>query len=135
MPDLFEDFFRDFDLDVSSVLQLEKLGPSYKIFFKDTDKVVSVYDTIEKNIASFEALEPGSVAKLREYLKKSEYQYHIAMKHFVPKNYDSFLDFFTWKMMTEGQKMRVFSKMHTYVQRYFKTTEMQKIMEYPLVFL
>jgi phytoene desaturase len=68
-------------------------------------------------------------------LAKSEEQYRIAMGSFVYKNYDTVLDFLTLEAAVKGAKLRVFSKMHTYVERYFKTPEMQKIMEYTLVFL
>jgi phytoene desaturase len=135
MPDLFEQFFADFDEDIGDHLTLQKLAPSYKIYFKDTDKAVRIYDQIENNRETFESLEPGSTDMLYTYLEKAKYQYEIAMAEFVPKNYDSLLDFFTWKMLTQGTKLHVFSKMHSYVKRYFKTDEMQKIMEYPLVFL
>jgi hypothetical protein len=39
--------------------------------------------------------------KLYEYLEKAKYQYEIAMKGFVPKNYDSIWDFFTLRMAIE----------------------------------
>jgi phytoene desaturase len=57
------------------------------------------------------------------------------MKEFVPKNYDSFLDFFTRKMMTQGTKLHVFEKMQSYVKRFVKHPYLQKILQYPLVFL
>ncbi|MDH3527997.1 MAG: phytoene desaturase family protein [Acidobacteriota bacterium] len=38
-------------------------------------------------------------------------------------------------MMTEGQKLSVFSKMHSFVSRFFKTRKLQQIMEYTMVFL
>ncbi len=37
--------------------------------------------------------------------------------------------------MTEGQKLSVFSKMHNFVSRFFKTKKLQQIMEYTMVFL
>jgi len=80
-------------------------------------------------------LEPGSTDKLYEYLELAKYQYEIAMKEFVPRNYDSVFDFLTWRMATEGRKMHVFEKMDKYVERRFKTPEMQKIMQYAMVFL
>ena len=57
------------------------------------------------------------------------------MSGFVQKNYDSIFDFMTPQMAIEGSKMNIFQKMDKYVAKYFKTPEMQKIMQYPLVFL
>ena len=136
MPDLFESFFEDFGKRREDYIQIQKLSPSYRIYFKDTEyEYVDVYDDLEKNRETFEMIEPGSMENLYEYLEKAKYQYEIAMKGFVPKNYDSIWDFFTLRMAIEWSKLHVFENMKKYVKRYFKTPEMQKIMSYPLVFL
>lgn len=136
MPDLFETFFEDFGRKREDYLQIQKLSPSYRVYFKDTEyDFVDVYDDLEKNREMFEKIEPWSMEKLYEYLEKAKYQYEIAMKGFVPKNYDSIWDFFTLRMAIEWSKLHVFENMKKYVKRYFKTPEMQKIMSYPLVFL
>lgn len=135
MPDAFRMFFDAVGEKVEDHLQLAKLTPSYKVFFHGGETVVDVYDELEKNRDIFEKLEPGSTDVLAEYIRKAKYQYEIAMKDFVPKNYDSIFDFFTRRTMTEGYKLHVFENMQKYAERYFKTVEMQKIVQYPLVFL
>jgi phytoene desaturase len=135
MPDLFDDFFRSFGLTIEDYLTLSPLDPSYKIYFNGSGKHIDVYKEVEKNRPEFERIEPGSTDKLHQYLETASYQYKIAMESFVPKNYDNIFDFFTRRMMTEGRKMNVLGNLHSYVQKYFKTPEMQKIMEYALVFL
>ena len=54
---------------------------------------------------------------------------------FASKNYDSILDFMSWEMITKGLKLGVFTTLLRYVQKYFSTSKVQKIVEYPLVFL
>lgn len=136
MPDLFESFFEQFWKKRSDYIEIEKLTPSYRIFFEQSDfPQVDVYDDVEKNRDLFERIEPGSTDVLLDYLEKSKYQYELAMKGFVQKNYDSIFDFLTPQMAIEGSKMNVFQKMDKYVAKYFKTPEMQKILQYPLVFL
>lgn len=135
MPDVFEHFFKLIGEKVEDHLKLVKIAPSYKIFFKDEGKVVELQSDVAKDAAVFESLEQGSSAKLREYLSLSKQQYEIAFKNFLFKNYDSIFDFFTMQTLTEGRKLSVFSNMHSYVTRFFKSTFVQKIMEYQLVFL
>jgi phytoene desaturase len=135
MPDAFKTFFAEVGENVEDYLQLKKLSPSYKVFFHGGKTIVDVHDDLEKNRDIFEKLEPGSTDILADYIKKAQYQYDIAMKDFVPKNYDSVFDFFTRRTMTEGYKLHVFENMQKYAERYFKTVEMQKIVQYPLVFL
>ncbi len=137
MPDLFEQFFSDFDKKIEDYLTLTKLDPSYRIYFKDDTKTpyIDVSSTLEKNRELFENIEPGSMKSLKEYLAKSEVQYHIGMDEFVQKNYDSIFDFFNKRMMIDGMKMNVYSTIWTYVKKYFKTDKMQKIIQYPMIFL
>jgi phytoene desaturase len=101
MPDLFEDFFHSFDLKIEDYITLSPLDPSYKIYFKGSGKNIDVYKDVEQNRPEFEKIEPGSTDKLHKYLETASYQYKIAMKSFVPKNYDNIFDFFTRRMMTE----------------------------------
>ena len=140
MPDAFQMFFDTIGEKVEDYLDLHKLSPSYRVIFSHNDtskkiQTLDIYDDIEKNRPYFEQLEPGSTDKLHEYCAKAEYQYKIAMKDFVPKNYDSIFDFLNRRMATEWAKLHVFSNMKKYAARYFKSPEMQKIVQYPLVFL
>lgn len=136
MPDVFEAFFQQFGKKRSDYLQIEKLSPGYRVFFMGTDKKqIDVYDDVERNRAIFESLEPWSTDVLKTYLQQAAYQYEVAMRDFVPKNYDSIFDFFNRRMAVEGIRLHVFEKMSRYVKRFFKTPMMQKIMQYPLVFL
>ncbi len=135
MPDVFEHFFNILGEDVHRHLNLKKLGPSYRIFYKDADKQVDIYSDLSKDLKTVEALEPGASDALKRYLDQAEYQYSVAKDRFMYKNYDSVRDFFTKEMAVEGRKLSVLTNMDRYVGKFFKTDEMQKIMQYPLVFL
>ena len=135
MPDVFEDFFTKLGENIHDHLKLTKLDPSYRIFFDTTGKVVDMSSDIEKVIPIFESLEPGSGPALRRYLELSKYQYEVAKKDFLYRNYDSIFDFFNRRTMVEGRKLSVFISMDRYVRKFFKTSELQKIMQYTLVFL
>lgn len=138
MPDVFVKFFDAIGEKVEDYLDLKKLDPSYRIWFdhhgKDP-KVVDIHAELEKDLTTFEDLEPGVTDNFKEYLRLSKYQYEIAMDQFVYKNYDSWLDFFSWDMFVKSLKLKVFSKMADYVKRFFKSDAMQKIVQYPLLFL
>jgi phytoene desaturase len=138
MPDVFESFFALLGEKVSDYLDLVKLGPSYRIFFKDLDKEhnkVDLYSDLAKDIPTLEAIEPGCGEKLKAYLEQSKLQYEIAIKDFMYRNNDTVFDFFNKETIAAGPKLHVWSKMNQYVEKYFTTDEMQKIMEYQLVFL
>lgn len=135
MPDVFEHFFSLFDEDVHKHLNLKKLSPSYQIFYKGLNQKVNIYSDLKKDIPTLEAIEEGSGEQLKKYLDVAGYQYEIAKDRFMYKNYDSIRDFMTREVATEGRKLSVLQNMDKYVRKYFKTEQLQKIMQYPLVFL
>jgi phytoene desaturase len=134
-PDIFEHYFALLGEKVSDHLDLKDLQPSYRIFFRRDPSPLDIHSDLATDTRTFEAIEPGSGEKLRAYLKQSEYQYGVATRHFMYKNCDTVFDFLNRRVMTEGQKLSVFSKMHTFVSRFFKSKKLQQVMEYTMVFL
>lgn len=134
-PDLFEHFFELMGERIEDHLDLVRLSPSYRIFFREGSSQLDIHSSIDRDAATFEAIEPGAGDKLREYLRQSEYQYGVATQHFMYKNYDTIFDFLNKRVATEGQKLSVFSKMHTFVSRFFKSQKLRQVMEYTMVFL
>lgn len=138
MPDVFAHWFSLMGERVEDWLNLHRLSPSYRIIFKNAPeerRVIDIFGDLAKDIPTLERLEPGSGNAFMRYLDRAKEGYEIAKEEFMYKNYDSFLDFLTPRMAVGGIKLSVFTPMHTYVQRFFKTDEVQKIMEYTLVFL
>lgn len=134
-PDIFEHYFNLVGERVEDHLDLKRLSPSYRIFFRNNGEPLDINSNIDVDAATFERIEPGAGEKLRAYLKQSEYQYEVATQHFMFKNYDRVWDFFNKRVMTEGQKLSVFSTMHKFVSRFFKSNKLRQVMEYTMVFL
>lgn len=134
-PDIFEHFFDLMGEKVEDHLDLERLSPSYRIFFRSGGEPLDINSNIERDSALFESIEPGAGEKLKQYLKQSEYQYGVATQHFMYKNYDNIFDFFNKRVMTEGQKLSVFSTMHSFVSKFFESNKLRQVMEYTMVFL
>lgn len=135
MPDVFEQFYRLAGENISDHLDLIKLDPSYRVFFKDEGPTVDLFADLEKDSAVFERLEHGSFEKIKKYMVKSQEHYKIAMNKFIYKNYDSIFDFFSLDLILEGLKLNILSKMQKYVERYVKDHRIQKLLQYQLVFL
>ncbi len=135
MPDVFEHFFSLLGEDLHQYISLQQLSPSYRIFDKQQGKQYDMYADVEKTIQQLDIIEPAAGEQFRRYLAQSKKQYEIAYDRFLFKNYSSVWDFFTWEVLTQGYKLSVFSTMDRYVKRFFKTSLVQKIMQYTLVFL
>ncbi len=135
MPDVFEHFFNLLGEDIHKHVDLVRLKPSYRIFYKDLGQQVDIYSDLKKDLPTIEKIEKGAADSLKKYLQTAEAQYAIAKDRFMYKNYNNLGDFLAKEMVTEGRKLQVLKNMDTYVRSYFKTEQIQKIMQYPLVFL
>ena len=134
MPDVFEKFFAEFKKKPEDYMDLVRLDPSYRVFFSDKD-YVDISTDLEKNLELFEKMESGAKEKMKEYLKLSEYEYEIAMRDFIYKDYKHLTDFLKPKLIVEGTKLHMFEKLDSFAQRYFKSEKIRKILEYTIVFL
>lgn len=136
MPEVFEKFFAALGEDVQRLLDLKQLDPSYRVYFKDTlYGGIDIYSDIAKDSRVLESIEPGTRQKLADYLDYAAYQYEFAMNQFLYKNYNSILDLVSPRVIRQTLQHNIFGSMQKQIQKYFTTPELQKIIQYPLLFL
>ncbi len=135
MPEVFEKFFTDLGEDITDYLTLEKLSPSYRVYFEKREKPVDIYSDAEKDAATFESLEPGSAHQLRRYLRRAKRQYQIILDNFLYARFDKASSLFTKGSLPALRHVPLLGTMQKYVERYFHSPELQKLMQYTLVFL
>jgi phytoene desaturase len=134
MPDVFEKFFAEFGKKPEDYMKLKRLDPSYRVYF-GKEEYVDISKDLEKNFKIFEKMEKGATEKMKKYLETSKYQYDVAMKDFIYKDYRSLTDFLKPKLVKEGLKLHFFDKLDSYAQRFFESDRIRKILEYTIVFL
>lgn len=137
MPDVFEHYFKLLDETISDHLDLVKLSPSYRVFFSNDKElpIVDIHSDLDKDLQLFEQLEPGVTPKIKEYLKRSGEQYLMAKETFMYRNLGFSLDFLKWKVIKKGIELNPFQTMQSYLNKWFKSERLKKILEYTLVFL
>jgi phytoene desaturase len=136
MPEVFEHYFELLGEDINKLLDLKKLQPNYQVVFKDTLLgSVEIHGDISKDSTTFNSFEPGAGRQLKQYLDTAEYKYRFAKNHILYKNFDSKLDFLTPKFIMNIRKLNIFQSLQSHVEGYFHSSELQKIMLYPSVFL
>jgi phytoene desaturase len=134
MPDVFEKFYSQFGKKPEDFFKLERLDPSYRIFFGEK-KQVDVAADIEKNYKLFDSLEENGADKLKEYLKSSEELYNFSIDEMLYKDYTSILDFLNGKLILRGYKLNLWENLQHYVNKKFESDEARKILEYAIGFL
>ena len=134
MPEVFEQFFADFGHEVSDFYQLQRLDPSYEIFFSEDDRM-EVPAGVDALRAMFERLEPGSGPKLDKFLAEAAYKYEVGMGEFVEKPSHSILEFADLRVLKSMFRLQMFSNIKKYVRSQFKNPQLRELLEFPVLFL
>lgn len=132
MPDVFDEFFAAFGKKTSDYYTLERLDPSYRIWF-GKNQLVDVPTDRASQIALFESLEPGSGAKLLKFLQLAEKTYRIALGKMVYKPGFSPLELVSPDTaLNAGLFIR---SIRSLIRKNFKHPYLVQLLEFPVLFL
>jgi len=133
MPDVFERFFNEFGKKVSDYYSLDRLDPSYRIYWQDGEMNVPANYNELKSL--FESIEQGSGVQLDKFLAEANYKYQVGINKLVHKPGQSITEFLDWDVIKGVFKLDVFTNMKKHVSKYFKNPKLQQLMEFPVLFL
>lgn len=132
MPDVFEDFFKSFGHSASDFYELEKLDPAYQVFFQDGEPI-KIGDNLDKITATFESIEAGSGQMLKQFIKNAEENYTLAINDLVYKPGQNIFEIMSLETI---QRLNLFIQtIKNQVSKYVKNPKLQKILEFPVLFL
>ncbi len=134
MPDVFERYFARFGKKVSDYYSLQRLDPSYRIYFGAHD-FMDIPASMEKLNALFESLEPGSSTHLKEFLVEGKFKYDIGMNSLVYKPGLSLTEFADKEVITGALKLHLFQSITSYLKKFFRNERILKLLEFPVLFL
>jgi len=133
MPEVFEHFFKSFDKKVSDYYTLQRLNPSYRVYWQqDKTDVPADYEILKR---LFETIEPGSSKQLDLFLKEAAYKYKIATNKLMYKTGRPIIELLDWNLLTGLFRFDVFGSIKDHVSRHFKNPILQQLMEFPVLFL
>ncbi|GAA4369037.1 phytoene desaturase family protein [Hymenobacter saemangeumensis] len=134
MPDVFEKYFARFGKKVADYYELQRLDPSYQVIFKGNE-AVDIPAAMDELRALFERYEPGSAARLDEFLRQAAYKYEVGINRLVYAPSRSVLEFADPKLLVDMLRMDVLQSMHKHVRRFFKDPRLLELVEFPILFL
>ncbi len=134
MPDVFEKFYNDFGHSTSDFYELKRLSPSYRVINKD-GKAIDIPSDMTELEQLFESIEPGSGAKLKQFLKEAAYKYEVGINDLVYKPSLSLLEFADIRLLNGLLKMDVLKDMRSHVKKTVKHPFLQELLEFPVLFL
>ncbi len=136
MPEVFEHYFSLLGTSAAAELDLVKLTPAYKVFFEKHAPLVITGDQATDS-QTFESIEPGAGARLKEYIAKGDAIYALSLKHFLYTNFSALADFAKRDVVRRAGTMAklALTPIDPYVLRFVRDIRLRQILEYPMVFL
>lgn len=133
MPDIFERYFEQFGKKVSDFYTLQRLDPSYRIYW--SDGFTDIPAGLKELKKVFESFEKGSGEKLEKYLNEAAYKYEVGINNLVYKPGLSFSEFLDWSVIKGVFKLDIITSIRKHIQKYFKHPKLREMMEFPVLFL
>lgn len=133
MPGVFERFFACFGKKVNDYYHLDRLDPSYRVYWQDGPMdLPASYEELKQ---LFESQEAGSGAKLDQFMRGAAYKYEVGINKLVHKPGRSWAEFLDWDVAKGVFKLDVLTNMKKHIRKYFRDPKLQQLMEFPVLFL
>ncbi len=133
MPDVFERYFQQFGKNVADYYTLQRLDPSYRVYWDDG--ITDVPASYEQLTQLFESIEPGAGHQLDLFLKEAAYKYSVGINNLVYKPGLSVSEFIDWKVISGFFRLDIFSSIKKHIHKYFHHYKLRQLMEFPVLFL
>lgn len=134
MPDVFERFFAQFGKKVSYYYELQRLDPSYRVYFGQND-----FWDIPANAKNLEALledeEKGAGTAFQKFMKEAAYKYEVGMKDLVQLPSLSIMEFADMRILKGLFQLQLLQSMRGHIHGLFKSPKIRMLMEFPVLFL
>jgi len=134
MPEIFENFYQQFDKKSSDFFTLKRLDPLYRIFW-GKDDCVNINAKFSENKKYFESREKGSFKKMSKYLTLSSKLYRVTIRSFL---YTDFKTLTSWVDLGKAAfsiPFFTFRSIDQVTSRYVTDYRLKQIMSYWSVFL
>jgi 1-hydroxy-2-isopentenylcarotenoid 3,4-desaturase len=141
MPEVFDHWYRLMGTSADEHLTLTKLDPGYRVYFEPdagtSAEYVDIRATREDNLNLLESMEPGSRARMEEYLDSAKDTYRIAKEYFL---YTSFQDLRPLLVPEVLKRTATLVRLLTtpimsFAKKYTKNPRIAQVLGYPAVFL
>jgi phytoene desaturase len=134
MPHIFEKFFGDFGKKITDYYTLQRLDPSYRVFFSKEEQY-DIPAELEDFYKLIETIEPGSSIKLAKILANGRLMLKTSEDKFLYKAYPSVFSMFIKELVIDGIKTNAYLPLETLIKMNFKDSRMRKLVTWHSLFL
>ena len=134
MPDIFETYFGKFGKKPSDYYDLVRLDPSYTVILS-ANEVIDLPANYADLRQLFESYEPGAADALDRFMGQAAYKYKVGIQNFVWKPSRKITEFMSLKLLVDVARLDVFQSFYSHIRKFFKSSTLLKLMEFPILFL
>lgn len=134
MPDIYEKYFNNLGLNISDCYNLVRIDPSYRIFFKNSEKI-DISSNLGENLKLFNTFEKNGGEKLKKYLEKAERDYKVAVDQLLMRDYDLLRNLVSGRLILDSLKLPLFGNIDDYISNIFTSEKAKRILEYSIGFI
>ena len=133
MPEVFDNFFKDFGKETNDFYTLKRLDPSYQ--FITENKSYKIPANFEMLCELFESVEKNSSKSLIEYMRIAENKYKLSIDNFLNLKGESYFELINPSIIKNIHKLNIFISLRKHIKKYFKHPDLIKLLEFPSMFL
>ena len=118
MPHVYEDEFAALGAPVHSMLDLQRVDPTYRLVF-DNGSSLSLTSDLKVMQDQLEAIEPDSFQGFLRYMDEGCRHYQQAMRHLVNRDFRTAGDFFNLRNLPLLFSLKPLSRHYSHMAAYF----------------
>lgn len=134
MPEIFSETYSALGEKMEDHLNLIKLNPIYRVHLNDETTIDLSTDLNDMRL-QLDAIEPGSFPKYLEFLSEGYYHYHLALKHFVGRNFISPFEFFSPSNIPLLFSLKALKKHYNNISKYFDDMRLRAAFSFQNMYL
>lgn len=134
MPDVFESYFSRFGKKVSDYYTLDRLDPSYRVYWGKND-FSEIPADLNQLKTLFDSMDPGSGDRLQLFLDEAKYKYDVGMNKLVYKPGRSITEFADAQFLKGMFKLDVFKSLSSHARKVTTHPRLIQLLEFPVLFL
>lgn len=134
MPEVFDDFFTDFNFKRKDLYYLTKLNPSFSIVYNKDEKL-GIPSEESELIDLFEKIEKGAGKQFQKFMNDAQYKYNTSMNGLIQKPGKHIFEYATWEVIKSIFKLNLLSDFKSFVRKHFKNEKLTSLMDFPVLFL
>ena len=133
MPEIFENFFNEFNLKIEDLYDLKQLDPGFKIVFKDQE--INLPSSWNEICHLFDKYEENGADKLNKFMEDAQQKYSIGLDFLYNSPGVSIRELFNPQILKNINKLQLLTSYRNHIKKYFNNEYLINILEFPVLFL